>query len=394
MEETKNMSENINLILTENILMIPPESLYNLIIDKILTQLNISSEDGNYTFEHNYDSYYLYESNMKKTFVINKVGDKNTKYLLVIYNFKIYINDIFKKYIIDKEKFGTFIPELMYYGNIKGKLNSNMLNLTPYTIYKFYDNDFSKLTFQQKQKLLISVLNTLDYCQKNNYYIYDLKSMNISYDTNFNCVFTSYINSSINLYINNVNYINNITEYAGTYNPYYIMFSYIMKHNNYIYSNDTMLLNKLDKINAIGLVDIMLKLFFTLYIIDDYDYHTILDVLYYGATIVDSGKQIVFEHVNNRRVCDIFIKPCKKNLDNVQNVYSEQNILLFVNALKSDYNPDYINILKSMLFDNITNIGLLHPDYERIPHYIDIINKINLSESYQTYKLNFDLFHK
>jgi hypothetical protein len=126
----------------------------------------ISNENINFLLRINID---LFASVKKCSMSSSYITEKN--------------KDYDKKYLTDLHKYGENIIEI--YGTGVLSVNFNRLIDTKYFQYiltKVYKTNFRILMFDEKIKLLLSLLNFLNKVYINNCYIFDLKCQNIGYD--------------------------------------------------------------------------------------------------------------------------------------------------------------------------------------------------------------------
>lgn len=90
----------------------------------------------------------------------------------------------------DKEMLPKNIAEIKYYGLLK---TPNQNQLLCYTIVKKYDTKLENITtWNNRKKVLISLLHALKILQNNGYTHTDLNHTNIGWNENYDCIFTDH----------------------------------------------------------------------------------------------------------------------------------------------------------------------------------------------------------
>ena len=343
-------------------------------------------------------STYLGKGSHFAVFAIKNIYDDKHLILKVYDNVEWNMEDFVNQHIDNKKLFKHFIPDILYYGNI-GRLtkNGNMTNfdkIDSYIISATYNTNLNLLSFDNKKNVLNSLITSLILCKSYNYYVYDLKYVNIGYDDKYNCVIIDYDANTIIQYLkHNGKYINDFDLYGGTFTPYYAMIVYILKHHKYI-TKQNVLQEKHDKLCVIGLAEIIIYLFFGFYIGDltnktllNSKQHNRLISYVYPIYVLTSGKNIInkntgkiieLKQIKLDRAC-VKDHGCVNFFNTIQNTYSSELMFEFVEALvpnEIDDNLNYYNMLKKILFDKETNTGLLHQCYYNIPTFENMLDKL------------------
>jgi len=309
-----------------------------------------------------------YIEEIKRNGIIKNLKDKD----FIVQNFDIKNNIILKpvsylvdesfldKWNSDKLDFNNNIIEIYIYGSIYDN-DGNYLN--DYIIIKEYGdiNDIKKVSFDVLKNYFFKLLEFLDELTKREYIIRNLMSYNIGIDYYEKEVKFIFLEYNINTLVKkNGNFFEDFKQLrcnnklcGGNLIPYYVIYDYYYLNENW--------LNRLDKLYSLGLVEIILSLF---YVIDN-NLKTIYNFIV-RSSILDSNLQ--YYHF-------------KKRFDSEKNISIINNLLLELKLKFCDLNPIIENNLQLLI------LNLLKREYEDIYNINQIRELVDVFNDYNEFKL-------
>ena len=250
------------------------------------------------------------------------------------------------KYNVNKRLFGSNIIDIYMYGDL---FTESKKFICSYVITRFYQDykEISNLDYSQQIKYFKSILEFFVKLENLKYFYRDLKFTNIGMDT-FNgenkFIVLDYdditiINKDDNFF-KEFNFHGCYAKYcAGTLIPYFIIKDYLEINNEWI--------KKFDKVHVIGLVDIMINLFF----IKEKHCINVLDILYkpcnYDTCIHYYQYLQLFDDKNKYDLLEYSLINLKPKFIELEHNKKDCLIYLIMNLLNSKYL--YINSAKIML---------------------------------------------
>jgi hypothetical protein len=328
--------------------------------------------------------YYAYGTNTV-VFDIKINNEEETKILKIIeIDSSIeaeYLKNYVKKYKADKSILShKNITHVFYYGLINKHVGfENFGKKYFYIITKKYKTDFENLELRNKIKFIYSLLIILKELHTNNVYLKDLKLINLGYEEIFSgikCIIIDYdINTFQWYYVNNR--INIYTHFRGnTFFPNYAIEFVKNLDNKCIEDNYYLMGSKYDKMDVLGLVDVILILFFDeikqiIIIGNNTQYKPINSQLRclnkQGSYINNNGDKIQLTYkAYETKATDFYY----------ENMWLKDKIRLerFVNVMLIPLQDSYMvnTTIKNLLYSD--KKCLLAPEYNNILSYQEIIN--------------------
>lgn len=316
---------------------------------------------------------YLDEKSELKKYFGNEI---DVMVLKLVDCFNCTLEEFIKKWDDDHKYYSNLIPDIYFYGNIVN--TSGDLLSYYYITKKYYDykdiikqNDFNfAVNFLKKILVLFDTLLSRSYIYRN-LTMFGLgfekvikSKLNNKYD--FEIVILDYNNFSLlSLRDNFFKQFDDVRcgskKCLGYLTPYYVIDDYYNLNKNW--------LSRLDKFYSLGLVEIILILFY-----NHDEYLTKIYDFIIGPSFLES--QLQYYHLHKRFRSE-------KNI---------HNLILAVNKLNFRYcniNPIFESGLESVI------INLLETDYDKIyypNHILNIIKKIE--ESNNEFEIKYDTFEE
>jgi hypothetical protein len=333
------------------------------------------NDDNTKTFKNN--SKYLGAGDNTAVFVIEcKKPDDFQKNIVLRVSGREYDN---KKFIIkynnDVSVVDQALPKILFYGELKDHLGNSFEPSYKHTIMLKYMTNFDILSAHNKLLILKSLLHTLIKLDEAGYFLFDLKLDNIGYDNEYNCILIDYDMDTLVKYKKGAHeYIPDDLKYVGTYIPLYVMKSMQDLERD---GHNKLIGSKYDKFSVAGIATIIVDLFFKPIqyinaILKKNDPNVNLRVLYIGGEFYDAdNNRLNYEEAdfsNNKRW----------SIHGTQNISNINIMTDFIEKLIciDDINMDSCMLLKKILLDNVTDSGLMHPIYENIPAYNQILQSL------------------
>lgn len=335
------------------------------IIDRIINNGKRSRDNEGYV-ETEITHYYA-SGNHQAVFIIKDLNT-NENYVFKIRDMSMFDKNQLKrfleisknKYLKDIEYVKANIPILYYYGRIfKDGDTKNCI----YNITKIYQTNFNVLDFNQKYIFFKKLLEALIHLQKYGFYLKDLKLENLGYDSGLNPIFIDYD-------LKTISNIETDTILGETFFPFYIMNEMSQKDWKVIRHLEDK--NKQNKISVIGLCDVIFNLFYK-------EKNLILRFIYFGIktheNITPDMEFVKLNFLPYQGDENVHFQ-AKQNISNLDlmKTIPEKIIPLYPE------HPVFYQNLKTILFDSVNNLGLLHPQYERIYNLTNVYTILYGSE--------------
>lgn len=255
------------------------------------------------------------------------------------------------KYNKNKRLFGSNIIDIYMYGNLYSSSNRFICS---YIITRFYQDHkaISNLVYHQLVEYFKSILEFLVKLENLGYFYRDLKFENIGMDNSGETnkfVVLDYDDITIinkdDDFFHEFNFHGCYTKYcAGTLIPYFIIKDYLELSPKWI--------NKFDKVHVIGLVDIIIHLFF----IKEKNFINVLNIIYkpsyYDNCIHYYQYLKIFDNKNTYDILEYSLISLKPKFVELNNGKKDCLIYLVMNLLNKKYS--YINSAK-IIMDEFTN---------------------------------------
>jgi hypothetical protein len=304
-------------------------------------------------------SSYLGRGGLTSVFAIKYIyQDKNilpeiqNKNLIIRIFDSFYSNDMdefIDKYNEQKIIFGSNLIQIYLYGQIM--LKNKFIGY--YTITKTYLDytQILQLNYNQTVNYFNSFLNFIILTKMNNYFYRDLKFSNIGLElentntnTNNNCKFIVLDYDDITLIKNTDDFFTNFNTgcsdkfCAGTLIPYFIIKDYLTLEQNW--------LDLFDKLYVVGMVDIIINLFF----LRDTNTNELLKMIYspskYTSCIHYYQYLSLFDSVDKNKLLNNLINNLKPKFTEINSIKKQTLINIIKNLLSTDYfsinNPEII----------------------------------------------------
>lgn len=248
------------------------------------------------------------------------------------------------KYNVVKRIFGPNIIDIYMYGYLYSSSNKFICS---YVITRFYQDykAVSKLDYPHVAMYFKSMLDFFIRLEEQKYFYRDLKFTNIGMDTNpdGSNIFIVLDYDDITIINKNDNFFSEFNIHgcyskycAGTLIPYFIIKDYLEVNSKWI--------DKFDKIHVIGLVDIMIRLFFE----NEKNRNYILKILYkpcnYDNCIHYYQYIKIFDDKNIYELLEYSLISLKPKFVELEHMKKDCLIYLIMNLLNKNYN--YINSSK------------------------------------------------
>jgi hypothetical protein len=282
--------------------------------------------------------------------ILPLIQDKN----LVIRMFdSFYSQDItewIKKYSEQKILFGSNLIDIYLYGQVTFK--SQFIGF--YTITRFYNNhtQIINLDYNQTVNYFNSFLDFIIKVKSNNYYYRDLKFSNVGFDLKDSgeCEFIVLDYDDITLTKNTDEFYSQFNSgcsnkyCAGTLIPYFIIKDYLTLQSDWI--------NRFDKVYVVGMVDIMINLFFT----KETNLVELLKMIYvpskYTSCIHYYQYLNLFDHPNNYQIINNFLDNLIPKFTQINNVKKKTLLDIIRNLLSKEYSQINTPELVKQIFYN------------------------------------------
>lgn len=259
------------------------------------------------------------------------------------------------KYNENKRLFGSNIIDIYMYGDLYSSSNRFICS---YVITRFYQDytAISNLGYSQLVNYFKSILEFFVKLEDLGYFYRDLKFTNIGMDIDN----TSGTNKFVVLDYDDITIINKDNDFfrefnlqgcytkycAGTLIPYFIIKDYLELNPQWI--------NKFDKVHVIGLVDIMINLFF----VKEKNSMNILKIIYkpcdYDSCIHYFQYLKIFDDKNTYDILEYSLISLKSKFVELEHSKKDCLIYLVMNLLNKKYSN--INSAKIMLDEFVSSI--------------------------------------
>lgn len=279
--------------------------------------------------------------------ILPEIQDKN----LIIRIFdSFYSNDMdewINKYNQQRIIFGSNLIQIYLYGQImlKNKIIGYYIITRTYLDY----TQILQLNYNQAVNYFNSFLNFIILIKTYNYYYRDLKFTNIGLDldninTNDDCKFIVLDYDDITLIKNTDDFFTNFEAgcsdkfCAGTLIPYFIIKDYLTLEQNW--------LDLFDKLYVVGMVDVIINLFF----LRDANTNELLKMIYspskYTSCIHYYQYLSLFDSEDKNKLLNNFIDNLKPKFIEINNIKKQTLINIIKNLLSTDYfainNPEVV----------------------------------------------------
>jgi hypothetical protein len=343
---------------------------------------------------------------LKLSFVKDRTDSEHNKWN------KMYYDEMYTK---QKEILGNGLANLFFYGD---KVTKNPINIPKckpdnydkfmdttsnkhlvFSMYQYYDSGVLEL--KNRYECLLKFVSLLYHCRKLDCCISDCKYANIKFDTKFNTVLIDYSEKLLAEYIIRGKHIIQPDVALHMWCPCYIKKKtfFLLKLKSQLnetledierrvrsfpttYNKDdikdkhikanivakTLLIDNIkdkeydfqfDKLNSVSIVDIILNLFFQKAKMKD---------LYLSKEIMNNiGQTLLLHKLDQTKLLGLFLPEiaCIHNINDIDMLVKYLGFISPIGGIP----PEIINMLKSLMFDEVTECGLLAPDYENIPPY-------------------------
>lgn len=242
------------------------------------------------------------------------------------------------KYNSVKRIFGSNIIDIYMYGNLYSNYNKFICSYVITRIYQDHKS-VSKLDYPQVALYFKSMLDFIVKLEEQKYFYRDLKFTNIGMDVDNNgsSIFVVLDYDDITIINKQDNFFNEFnvqgcyTKYcAGTLIPYFIIKDYLEINTEWI--------DKFDKVHVIGLVDVMIHIFFE----NEKNSAYILKVLYkpcdYDTCIHYYQYLKIFDDKNNYDLLEYSLISLKPKFVELEHDKKDCLIYLIMNLLNINYN--------------------------------------------------------
>jgi hypothetical protein len=321
----------------------------------------IDDGENTYTFSNKNIKSHHYKNNIKSSYL--NYGSNSVVFVINYYNSEKILKisntsfDI-EKYKKDKNLYPINIPSVYMYGFIYNDMCEDYYD---YIITDYVETLFNNLTFDDRYKYIVNLLNLIITIHKDNHIINDLKLSNLGFDNQLNVIIIDYEQYTIHSYYDEIRDIN------FTYLPYYFFKHYELKKIEDV--------NIYDKIEIMGFFEIMLKLLFKPYYIkiNNKMYSMSVDFFYlkhhYKLYKNENDCLNNINHMIDTSSINYDIKPIYYNI-----CHANLKIIEFNNIFIKNLEPLYNNPCYKYINNIIHNI--LDHDYNKIPSFEDILNNM------------------
>jgi hypothetical protein len=265
------------------------------------------------------------------------------------------MNKWITKYNENKRLFGSNIIDIYMYGDLYSSSNRF---ISSYVITRFYQDHtaISNLGYSQLVNYFKSILEFFVKLEDLEYFYRDLKFTNIGMDIDN----TSETNKFVVLDYDDITIINKDNDFFGEFNlqgcytkycagtliPYFIIKDYLELNPQWI--------NKFDKVHVIGLVDIMINLFF----VKEKNSINILKIIYkpcdYDTCIHYYQYLKIFDDKNTYDILEHSLISLKSKFVELEHSKKDCLIYLVMNLLNKKYS--HINSAKIILDEFVSSI--------------------------------------